>query len=35
MWTATRPALDKCQIDASCYVKLLDEPIPPTPTKAN
>jgi hypothetical protein len=34
MWTATDSALKKCKSDASCYLAILDEPIPTTPPTA-
>ncbi|HEY8089461.1 MAG TPA: hypothetical protein VIF09_16485, partial [Polyangiaceae bacterium] len=34
MWTATDSALKKCKTDASCYLAILDEPVPTTPPTA-
>jgi hypothetical protein len=34
MWNATDAALKKCKSDASCYLSILDEPIPTTPPTA-
>ncbi|MGH7294688.1 MAG: hypothetical protein ACRELB_07140 [Polyangiaceae bacterium] len=34
MWNATDGALKKCKTDASCYLGILDEPIPTTPPTA-
>jgi hypothetical protein len=34
MWNATDGALKKCKSDASCYLSILDEPIPTTPPTA-
>ncbi|HEY6462127.1 MAG TPA: hypothetical protein VIY73_18300 [Polyangiaceae bacterium] len=34
MWNATDSALKKCKTDASCYLSILDEPIPTTPPTA-
>jgi len=35
MYTFASQALDKCGTNASCYVGILDEPIPSSPTTAN
>jgi hypothetical protein len=34
MWTAADSALQKCKADASCYLAVLDEPIPQSPPTA-
>ncbi len=34
MWTAADSALQKCKADASCYLGILDEPVPATPPTA-
>jgi hypothetical protein len=35
MWKAASRVVDKCNADANCYVKTLDEPIPSSPKTAN